>query len=90
MTSLLIDSSKMNSAAGYHRFHHEDGMAYGSFEVFWEDGAIGDPGWYWWPCYPECIPEAEPTGPFRYSTEAQEDADPNWASLNLTCKDEEK
>ena len=30
-------------------------------------------GWYWWACYPGCIADGEPCGPFATSTEAYED-----------------
>ncbi len=72
---------------GYHRFHDENRedygiVGYGSFEVFWSDGESGtddseatDPGWYWWACFPGCIPDGEPSGPFSSSREALLDAD---------------
>lgn len=66
-----------NTEQGYHKFRGGTG----SFEVFW---ALGDdhregeaplePGWYWWPCFPECLPDGEPNGPFNTSTEATDDA----------------
>ena len=31
-------------------------------------------GWYWWACYPGCLPDGEPSGPFRTSAEALESA----------------
>ena len=65
---------------------------YGSFEVFWDDddtpkwggdprnydgnGEPVKPGWYWWACYPGCLPEGEPSGPFATSSQAHENADP--------------
>jgi len=27
----------------------------------WEDGG----GWYYWFCFPGCLPDSEPIGPFR-------------------------
>ena len=30
-------------------------------------------GWYWWACFPGCLPDGEATGPFP--TEADADAD---------------
>lgn len=30
-------------------------------------------GWYWWSCFPGCLPEGDPSGPF--ATEAQALAD---------------
>lgn len=32
------------------------------------------PGWYWWPCFPGCLPDGEPVGPFESEGEALEDA----------------
>lgn len=61
----------------------------GSMEVFWHENTYGDilecdedgnrmePGWYWWACWPGCLPDGEPTGPFAYSRDALEDANPH-------------
>lgn len=61
----------------YHSFR--DGN--GSFEVFYNDGTMFDPednaaeaGWYWWACFPSCIPDGEPEGPFATEAEALADA----------------
>lgn len=41
------------------------------FEVFYakagELSELGCPevGWYFWPCRPGCLPDGEPTGPYR-------------------------
>lgn len=80
-----------DSEAGYHQFHNEDGGTYGSFEVFWDDADVSEwggqarnydedgepvkPGWYWWPCFPGCIPDGEANGPFASSRAAMYDAD---------------
>lgn len=32
------------------------------------------PGWYWWPCFPGCLPDGDPTGPFKTEAEAIADA----------------
>lgn len=76
-----------DSEAGYHQFHNEDGTSYGSFEVFWHDGTSmaddeytteepHDPaGWYWRACFPGCLPDGEPFGPFANSRDAMYDAD---------------
>ncbi len=59
----------------------------GSFEVFyvapntvptWDDDE--DPeylpgGWYWHSCFPGCLPDGAPSGPFSSSREALQDAD---------------
>jgi hypothetical protein len=74
--------------AGYHTFHAEDTQEpYGSFEVFWTEkprypskecedaGEELDAGWYWQACFPGCLPDGEPSGPFASSRQALEDAD---------------
>lgn len=35
-------------------------------------------GWYWWSCFPGCVPDSDPYGPF--DTEAEAIADAQWAS----------
>jgi hypothetical protein len=32
------------------------------------------PGWYWWPCFPGCLPDSDPMGPFGTEAEALADA----------------
>ena len=34
----------------------------------------GEPGFYWWPCFPGCLPDSDPIGPFQTETEAIKDA----------------
>lgn len=31
-------------------------------------------GWYWWPCFPGCLPDGDPNGPFDTEEEALADA----------------
>jgi hypothetical protein len=31
-------------------------------------------GWYWWACFPGCIPDSDPYGPFESEAEAIADA----------------
>ncbi|MBM3493283.1 MAG: hypothetical protein FJX72_03015 [Armatimonadetes bacterium] len=31
-------------------------------------------GWYWWSCFPGCIPDGGPNGPFRSEAAALRDA----------------
>ena len=31
-------------------------------------------GWYWWACFPGCLPDSDPFGPFETEAEALEDA----------------
>jgi hypothetical protein len=72
----------------YKQFKDENGEGYGSFEVFEvvapdEEGydvnntfTLGVPskGWYWWPCFPGCLPDGEANGPFGTEAEAIADA----------------
>lgn len=72
--------------AGFHSFVGTDPMhgpyAHGSYEVFWANEGVDDvyngPGWYWWSCFPGCLPDSDPCGPFASSTQARRDADENW------------
>ena len=67
----------------YLRFADDDGNEHGSFEVFWHDGSNdmqdddGEPlpeGFYWWACFPGCMPDGDPMGPFETEQEAIDDA----------------
>ena len=31
-------------------------------------------GWYWWSCFPGCMPDSEANGPFDTAAEALKDA----------------
>lgn len=35
---------------------------------------LAQPGWYWWPCFPGCLPDGEPFGPFETVDAARLDA----------------
>ncbi len=68
----------------YQQFLDDDGNTYGSFETFYDDDDNGrnfdasgesvKPGWYWWACFPGCLPDSEPAGPFATKAEAISDA----------------
>ena len=57
---------------------------WGSFEVFYEsacdvpsaEGGILETaaGWYWWACFPGCLPDGEASGPFETAEAAYNDA----------------
>ena len=47
---------------------HNDGT------LFDEEGEVLEVGWYWWPCFPGCLPDGDPVGPFDSAAEANEDA----------------
>lgn len=73
----------------YHHFKDENGNEYGSFEVFyktekeirdewdsvWINSTAGRlTGWYWWPCFPGCMPDGDPQGPYESEEEATQAA----------------
>ncbi len=74
----------------YHTWLDNDGEEYGSFEVFAvspmeayynrQNAGHGDghtiyqSGWYWWACFPDCLPDGEAVGPFASEAEAEADA----------------
>lgn len=39
-----------------------------------DDGEPLEAGWYWWTCFPGCLPDSEPMGPFATEQEALDDA----------------
>ena len=51
----------------YHAFISEETMdAYGSFTVeFIACDPYLDAGWYWSACWPGCLPDGDPQGPFE-------------------------
>ena len=71
---------------GYHRFK-SGGVLTGSFEVYfvskelmWEMSKVEDEptytasGWYWRSCWPGCLPDSDPVGPFNSELAAINDA----------------
>lgn len=54
-----------------------------NLEVFYVDDAMvadenmsyEQTGWYWWFCFPGCLPESDAYGPFESEQEAIEDAE---------------
>ena len=43
-------------------------------EYLCEDERAYKSGWYWWACFPGCLPEGDPSGPFSSEDEARADA----------------
>ena len=39
-----------------------------------DDAESSAEGWYWWPCFPGCLPDGDPIGPFDTEAEALADA----------------
>lgn len=48
-------------------------------------------GWYWWPCFPGCMPDGDANGPFETEAEAladaQEGSDDDEPSVCEECDD---
>jgi len=42
--------------------------------VYGGDDAADYVGWFWWACFPGCLPGSEPMGPFNTEAEALADA----------------
>lgn len=45
---------------------HEDSPLFNDFDLA--------PGHYWWPCFPGCLPDGDPIGPFLSEVAAIQDA----------------
>lgn len=54
----------------YHQFINEDGEPYGSFETI----ETADGEWFWQACFPGCLPDGDPVGPFITEIDAIADA----------------
>lgn len=39
-----------------------------------DDGELMGEGWYWWACFPGCMPDSGPSGPYATEAEALADA----------------
>ena len=39
-----------------------------------DENIITEAGWYWWSCFPGCMPDSDPFGAFATEAEALEDA----------------
>lgn len=35
-----------------------------------DDDEVWGEGWYWWTCFPGCLPDSQPFGPFTTAEEA--------------------
>jgi hypothetical protein len=57
-------------------FYHRKGEPIEPEEHTDDDGGESDleTGWFWWFCFPGCLPDSDPTGPFETEAEALADA----------------
>jgi hypothetical protein len=70
---------RAHSSATAASFFDVDWINGRSVEVFYADEELarafdGSAGWYWWACYPGCLPGADAFGPFPTSYRALKDA----------------
>jgi len=64
------------------RAREQDPHALPDVEVFYakagelrlEECGANAPGWYWWHCFPGCLPDSEPMGPYDTESDALADA----------------
>ena len=77
----------------YYEFASDSGTGYGSLQTFQhplieftQDGETlqgqESLGWYWWPCFPGCLPDGDAVGPFQTGREAVIDAGGIWDDLS--------
>jgi hypothetical protein len=58
----------------YHQFANKT-EHFGSFETFFAYDSSDRPnGWYWWACFPGCLPDGDASGPFENEHEAIKNA----------------
>lgn len=57
-------------------FYHEQGDGMEPVELDDDDAAESDmpTGWYYWFCFPGCLPDSDPMGPYDSEQEALEAA----------------
>jgi hypothetical protein len=46
--------------------------------IFPGDDTFTESGWYWWFCFPGCMPDGDAVGPFKTEKEAVADFRENW------------
>ena len=43
----------------------ESNSEYSEEDIEAERVEVSRPGWYWWSCFPGCMPDGDPNGPFK-------------------------
>jgi hypothetical protein len=44
-------------------FYHDAKNPFGEFDAATDEG-IMETGWYFWTCFPGCLPDSDPIGPY--------------------------
>lgn len=55
-------------------FYDDGDIVNGHARNYDSEGNVVEPGWYWWSCFPGCLPDSEPFGPFESEEAALSDA----------------
>lgn len=55
-------------------FYDDADVSFGHARNYDSNGEPVQAGWYWWFCFPGCLPDGEPNGPFKTEAEAKADA----------------
>jgi len=84
ITSNIGNYADLDYSGIYQFTNEDDSEQWGSFEVFqgkdclcFIEDEYGRPDldkWYYWSCFPGCLPDSDPIGPFDTSAEAYHDA----------------
>jgi hypothetical protein len=56
-------------------FYHGDHAPHHDGTPAVDDEPAMEAGWYWWTCFPGCMPESDPHGPFDCEDDAITDAE---------------
>jgi hypothetical protein len=75
MTQFYSDETRADGLPDCEVFYHDGEYEEGDcFSPEYNDGEALPAGWYYWPCYPGCLPDGDPVGPFDTEEGAIEDA----------------
>jgi len=77
MTMIYSNPARENEAGALpdvEVFYDDADIVNGHARNFDANGDPVEPGWYWWACFPGCLPDSEPNGPFDTEAEAIADA----------------
>jgi hypothetical protein len=70
-----MQMSKLKSVPRYEGYHQWP-TSLASFEVFFanRNSFFDQSGWYWWACFPGCLPDGDAIGPFKSARAAYQNA----------------
>jgi hypothetical protein len=71
-------------------FYDDADSVNGHARNFDGEGNPVEAGWYWWSCFPGCLPNSDPVGPFATAQEALADAQEGVGEFDEDEQDEDK